>query len=67
MANSDSGSDQSVKRKSGMRSINKLRMGGNLISVEEARQVIRSKLPEIQEVAMDVMKREMFGNPCLSV
>lgn len=68
LANSDSGSDQSVKRKI-RDEVNKqiTKWVENLTSVEEARQVIRSKLPEIKEVAKDVMKREMSGNPCLSV
>jgi len=59
LANSDSGSDQSVKRKI-RDEVNKqiTKWVENLTSVEEARQVIRSKLPEIKEVAKDVMKRE---------
>lgn len=59
LANSDNGSDQSIKRKI-RDEVNKkiTKWVENLTSVGEARRVIKSKLPEIKEVAIDVMKRE---------
>ncbi|MEC1471245.1 stage II sporulation protein R [Bacillus haynesii] len=59
LANSDSDSDQSIKRQI-RDEVNKemTKWVQHLTSIEEVRQVIRSKLPEIKEIAEGTVKRE---------
>ncbi|MED2942037.1 stage II sporulation protein R [Bacillus swezeyi] len=59
LANSDSESDQNLKRKI-RDEVNQeiTKWVEDLTSMKEARQVIRSKLPEIKKIAKDAMKRE---------
>ncbi|MFN2744613.1 MULTISPECIES: stage II sporulation protein R [Bacillus] len=59
LANSDSESDQNLKRQI-RDEVNQeiTNWVEDLTSIQQARQVIRSKLPEIKDIANDVMKRE---------
>ncbi|MDA1476696.1 stage II sporulation protein R [Bacillus changyiensis] len=59
LANSNNESDQNIKRK--IRDEVNQEMTNwvkNLTSIEKARKVIRSKLPEIKQIAKNVIKRE---------
>ncbi|KAA6452119.1 stage II sporulation protein R [Bacillus swezeyi] len=59
LANSDSESDQNLKRKI-RDEVNQeiTKWVEDLTSMKDARQVIRSKLPEIKKIAKDAVKRE---------